>query len=275
MQKEKIRAFYEIRPGTGEELHISRGQSMNFPPHLHEELELCWVQQGSMWVMVGTQWRELTTGMLAVAFPNTVHAYRCEQADTRFTMMICRPSMFESSLARVKHQVPVCPFLEAGEVHPDIVYSMNGLCEQMDREPNREIFRAMIRLLLARLLTIVELSPADELQTIDLTSRLVDYLSKNYLQPLTLEEVAKSLGVSRYHVSHVFSSRMKTNFSDYLNFLRLDYACELLQTTDKSISDISMDAGFSSQRTFNRAFQKNYSLAPRQYRQGIRNPQKK
>ncbi len=268
MLEKKIRAFYEIRPNKEEELHISRGQSINFPPHLHEELELCWVQEGSMWVLVGTQWRELTAGMLAVAFPNTVHAYRSEGSGARFTMLICRPSLFESSLARVKHQVPICPFLEAKDVHQDIVYTINGLQEQQKQRQDREIFRAMIRLLLARLLSIVELSPAEELKAIDLTSRLVEHLSQNYLQPLTLESVAKALGVSRYHVSHVFSSRLKTNFSDYLNFLRLGYACELLQTTEKSISDVSLDAGFSSQRTFNRAFQKHYGLTPRQYRQG-------
>ena len=223
MYDKKIRAFYEFRQNKEQEIQISREQGINFPPHLHEDLELIWVQQGCVRVMVGTQWKELTPGGFAAVFPNTIHAYQSEGEDNLFTMAICRPSLLGEDLPRLTHHVPVCPFLE-------------------------------------------------EAKSIDLTSRLVEYLSKNFLSTLSLEKVAKELGVSRCHISHIFSSRLKTSFSEYLHFLRLGYACELLQNTDKSISDISLDAGFSSQRTFNRAFQKRYGVSPRTYRLETINP---
>ena len=223
-----------------------------------------------MRVMVGTQWRELTAGQLAVVFPNTIHAYQCDGGENMFTMVICRPSLLGESYNRLQHRMPADPFLTGEQLHPDIAYAMEGLYRQRKKTPDRDIYRAYMRLIVARLLADVPLTPTPEMKSIDLTSRLVEYLSKNFLLPLSLDDVAKALGVSRYHVSHVFSARLKTSFSEYLNFLRLDYACELLQTTGKSISDISLDAGFSSQRTFNRAFQSRFGLSPRQYRAGIK-----
>ncbi len=268
MNEKKIRAFYESRPDASEEIRISRGHRIDFPPHFHDELELFWVQEGSVRVMVGSQWRELTAGQLAVVFPNTIHAYQCGDAENLHTMVICQPSLLGESYSRLQHRAPAEPFL--ADLHEDITYAMEGLYRQRQNRPDRDMYRAYMRLIVARLLAEMELTATPEMKSIDLTSRLVEYLSKNFLLPLSLEDVAKALGVSRYHVSHVFSGRLKTSFSDYLNFLRLNFACELLQTTGKSISEISLDAGFSSQRTFNRAFRDRFGLSPRQYRAGTK-----
>lgn len=91
-------------------------------------------------------------------------------------------------------------------------------------------------------------------------------MTKNFRQPISLESLSKELGVSKYHLSHVFSERLHTGFNEYLNFLRLSEAIGLLSTTQDSITDICMSCGFSSQSTFNRAFLNRFSITPRQYR---------
>lgn len=48
--------------------------------------------------------------------------------------------------------------------------------------------------------------------------------------------------------------------------LPLDKGHFITECTDKSITDISMDAGFESQRTFNRVFRERYKMTPREYR---------
>ena len=56
------------------------------------------------------------------------------------------------------------------------------------------------------------------------------------------------------------------NFNQFLNEQRLNYVTVHLECTDESITDICMDAGFESQRTFNRAFRERYRMTPREYR---------
>ena len=78
--------------------------------------------------------------------------------------------------------------------------------------------------------------------------------------------MARDLGFSPYALSRVFSGTFHKNFNTYLNETRLDYACSLLQYSGLSITEIWVNAGFDSQRTFNRVFQTRLHMTPREYR---------
>ena len=74
------------------------------------------------------------------------------------------------------------------------------------------------------------------------------------------------MGVGKYVLSRVFSSTFHKNFNQYVNEQRLNYVIAMLEETEESITDICLDAGFQSQRTFNRVFQETYRMTPREYR---------
>lgn len=258
------RAFFENRIQGREELSVACGDGMNFPPHLHPELELFWLQSGSLRVDTGTQSFSLEAGDFAFFFPNAVHGYQSGDEGGRFVMAIGAPSLLGDLLPTLRRYRPARPVLHASELHPDIPYAMERLCEELP--DGREVHRALLHLILARILGAVELAPVGEPKAMDLTTRLIEYLSLHFRQPLTLDTVAHELGVSRCHLSHVFSQRLGSSFTDYVSFLRLNDARELLSGTDRSVSEICLDCGFTSQRTFNRAFQKFYLTTPRQFR---------
>ena len=59
-----------------------------------------------------------------------------------------------------------------------------------------------------------------------------------------------------------------------MNGVRLNYAASILENTNESITTLSLEAGFESQRTFNRVFKERYKMTPREYRikiHGIKN----
>lgn len=257
-------AYYEERKAT--DLQVTEEEDINFPPHLHTDLELFLVRSGRFQVTVGDHIRELSAGAFAAIFPNTIHSYQCLMPGSQFTMAVCGASLLGSFLSRLIHFRPVCPFLQGKNLHPDIPYAMHGLFLQSRTEPEQEVYRALVRLILARCLSSMELEPVKEPLSMDLTGSLLRYLSQNFQRPLSLELVSRELGVSKYHLSHVFSSRLHTSFPEYVNFLRLNLARELLLTTDQSILEVGLSCGFSSQRTFNRAFLAHFAMSPRQYR---------
>lgn len=78
--------------------------------------------------------------------------------------------------------------------------------------------------------------------------------------------MASDLEYSPYSLSRVFSGTFHKNFNQYLNEIRLEYAASLLLYTNQTITDVYMNAGFESQRTFNRVFLEEYRLSPRDYR---------
>ena len=82
--------------------------------------------------------------------------------------------------------------------------------------------------------------------------------------------MAADLGFSPYTLSRVFSGTFHKNFNQYLNEVRLEYACSLLLYTNQTITDVFMNAGFESQRTFNRVFNEQFHMSPREYRNANR-----
>jgi len=96
--------------------------------------------------------------------------------------------------------------------------------------------------------------------------QILQYCAAHFKEPISIESVSQNLHVSRSTVSHIFSSRLSINFCDYINSLRLIEAEQLLKNKNFSITEISYQCGFSTIRTFNRAFYKRYGVSPTEFR---------
>ena len=83
---------------------------------------------------------------------------------------------------------------------------------------------------------------------------------------LTLASLSEKLGYSEFHTTRKFREISGMSFKDYLRLRRLAYAFIQVRDTDRRIIDIAMDAGFSSNEAFTRAFKKAYGTAPAEYR---------
>ena len=92
--------------------------------------------------------------------------------------------------------------------------------------------------------------------------------TRAYLEPdLTLERLVKVTGYSRHHLSQAINQCAEKNFSDFINFYRIEWAKVLLSKGEKkSIEQISLDAGFNSRTAFYSAFKKQLNMTPSQFR---------
>ena len=96
--------------------------------------------------------------------------------------------------------------------------------------------------------------------------RLLEFLQNNYSKELSLEEAARRLGVSKYYFTRVFRSRMGQTFSEYLTYLRIRSAEELLKNRDVSVADVCAACGYDSVSSFNRNFRKLKGCSPTEFR---------
>ena len=126
--------------------------------------------------------------------------------------------------------------------------------------------QAYVQILLARSIPCYRLTEKSSVESSDIIYQTVSYIAKHFKEQVSLESMAKDLGISKFTLSRVFSGTFHRNFNQYLNEQRLNYVCVHLECTDKSITDIWLDAGFDSQRTFNRVFRERYRMTPREYR---------
>lgn len=95
---------------------------------------------------------------------------------------------------------------------------------------------------------------------------LLSYIDSHYMLSLNLDEIAESIGFSKFHFSRLFKQYTGYTFCDYITLRRLKVAEELLAKPQLSIAQVAAQAGFSSISTFNRLFKQQKNCSPSEYR---------
>lgn len=98
----------------------------------------------------------------------------------------------------------------------------------------------------------------------------LDYIEMNLCEKLTLDEVSKVVGFSKFYFHRIFQREVGIPLYDYIRKRRLASAASVLLNTDVSILDIALTYHFESQESFTRAFKSTYQLPPGRYRSAIK-----
>lgn len=96
-------------------------------------------------------------------------------------------------------------------------------------------------------------------------SPVTEYIKKHYAEDISLHNLAEQFGYSKEHLSRMFQKYVKINYKTYLSGIRLQHAVELMEQTDKTISEIAALVGFSDSRAMAKAFLKKYGMLPSEY----------
>lgn len=93
-----------------------------------------------------------------------------------------------------------------------------------------------------------------------------DYIEKNYMHNITLEDVAKEISISPFYFSRLFKEKQGINFIDYLIELRIEKAKQMLINTDISVKEIAKNVAYSEANSFSRLFKSREGVSPSEYR---------
>ena len=258
--------FYETRT---EDLFAGFICDHPFPLHLHDPVEIVSITQGSVHMTVDGKSHTLLPGDIAVAFPSIPHSYDEVSPDAAGLTLIFAPETLREFARTFRAVRPVDPFLRSVQKDPELDGVIQKLL-QISSQDDRSFKVAYLHVYLAHLLPCLELKAVDDGVENGMSHRLLHYISEHFTEPLSLESTARALGVSRIHVSHIFSQQLRINFRQYINTLRIDRACALLRDPACSVSQVAYLCGYENPRTFHRAFQAQCQCTPREYRAGMK-----
>jgi AraC family transcriptional regulator len=108
--------------------------------------------------------------------------------------------------------------------------------------------------------------PATKLELYKRLLRGKDYLDSFHAEELRLSDVARAACVSPYHFHRLFREAFGETPNQYLQRKRLERARELLKTTDRGVTEISLNVGFESSTSFSALFRRTFGYSPREYR---------
>ena len=94
----------------------------------------------------------------------------------------------------------------------------------------------------------------------------IEYISSNYSYPITVEDIASYVGLSRSHLFRSFEAVLGTSPKEYLTDFRIKQACYLLEHSSLSVTVIANSIGFDNGLYFSKTFHKIKGMSPKEYR---------
>lgn len=92
------------------------------------------------------------------------------------------------------------------------------------------------------------------------------FIAQNYTQKLTVQHIGEQVNLHPSYAMNLFQKTFGTTLINFLTQHRIAHAQRMLTTSDTSITEIGLQAGFSSMSRFNDAFQRICGCSPREYR---------
>lgn len=106
-----------------------------------------------------------------------------------------------------------------------------------------------------------------DVKHIDVIYKAVDYIKRNYMKKIMLEDVASYVQLSTSYFCAIFKNEMKCNFNAYLNRIRIEMSKKLLADHDIPLVDVANMVGYEDQSYFTRVFRSNVGISPGKFRE--------
>jgi AraC-like DNA-binding protein len=95
----------------------------------------------------------------------------------------------------------------------------------------------------------------------------IDYIRKNFSQPIKVNDIARSVGVDRTYLFSLFKERTGKSPKEYLTDFRLEAACELLSEHGLSVKAAARSVGYEDELYFSRVFKQQKGIPPSRYKE--------
>lgn len=98
----------------------------------------------------------------------------------------------------------------------------------------------------------------------------IQYIQEHYRERLKLSQVASRVYMNTQYFSRVFKRELGISFTEYVNQLKIKYACQLLETTNYPAYRIASECGFTDPSYFNRVFCLYMNQTPQKYKKSYK-----
>lgn len=247
--------------------------------HWHTELEVLYVESGSLTCYVGDKQIILKKGEGMFINSRVLHSFYAESAIMpNFVFM---PSFIgvQDSLIYQKYVLPVILSSLSFQIFRAEVFWQNEILQLIGQiiEIQRQEFAcelatsSLVQMLWLRLYENIAILPVKKAGKEKASSQarlqlMMQYVYQQYQNPISLEEIAGAALISKSTALNLFKEYLHVTPVEFLIQHRLKEAAVLLAKTEKKICVIAEETGFHTVDYFCRLFKKYYKVTPMQYR---------
>ncbi|MGE5582843.1 MAG: AraC family transcriptional regulator [Bacillota bacterium] len=258
--------------------------------HKHDFIEIAYVIQGKGVHQVGDYSYEVARGDLIVINYDVPHSFfplpNSHESPILYNCVF-RPEFLDTSLFSGKSFQDITSsflleslFPEDFSPGPDLrlhgteFQEIGELFNKMYQEYKlmkkgySDIIRAYLIELIVKIFRLAESNSQKKISSRhkELVGKAVEYLKQNYHSDIKLEDLALQSFISKNYFCRLFKEVTGIGFSDYVQKIRINEACNLFQTTDLKVTDIAYQVGFKDMKFFYEVFKKITGKTPGEYR---------
>lgn len=259
--------------------------NLEFPPHWHEEIEIVYMLEGNMQIVLNNETYLLEPRDIFMIGRRNVHHFISPDEPNHSVIIQFGLSLFGPFSSIIRDCQFVSPLLGVSKkldtnmdtrVHAALEEQILAMVQE--NEEKKEGYQMALKARLFDLMVIMirevpmqHFSSREKnirISRLKRLNRVLNYIDTNYDKKLTLSEVSDVANYSPYHFTRFFKDTTGMTFNEYLNSVRVKKAEEFLQDMDLPITEVAYMAGFNSIQTFNRVFKKSKGCTPTEYRRG-------
>lgn len=250
------------------------------PFHWQESMIMFFVLRGEMQLVSGNRSEILTKGTIGLVNSGDVHCVEKQSDDLIYIQISLGSEHFERYMPGISTVYFKCTSEENDVISENLKSEIKGyiaaitkLMCKIERASNKEqqitYYCLQILNILKMRFTFVgkELNESKSQHKFDQLWKVVDYVYDNYMRKLTIQEVADHIFVSHSYLGRLIKEQTGLPFEKFLALVRSEASLKLLLESDKSITNIAYDVGFSAPRYYYTAFEANYGCSPAEYRE--------
>lgn len=281
MQRELVKNNVPGLPVRISTAYLPTKELVVAPIHIHDDIEILAGECGILNVEIDGEHIKLGKGDIIVINSRVPHSTYTSVEMTSYILLQFRIEKLRSgefekinkylSLVLAKSETKYV-FLKADD---PVTFEIFGILQKIrqensDGKPNYDIFiKGYMEVLLGLLYRhniLVNIEDGYDKDAVGRIWPVIEYIDKNYQEKLTLDKLSGILNLNREYFCRIFKEASGVTPVDYINFVRVMKAETMLTSTNLSITEISMDAGFASVSYFNRIFKKQRGVTPSAYK---------
>lgn len=250
--------------------------------HRHIELELIWCIKGSVDVIIRNKFIntniKLSKNDFFIVNSNEFHGLIHDDTEENILLTVQMKNEYlkvylpEIDKMFFNHTKFDCPNLNS--IMRDMADLIKNYNDFMENKSDFMVFRLLAdyNSLLGGLLQFFPHEIIEKASNAynDRLNRILENLNENYMNKITLSEIALEEHIDIFYLSRFIKSALGMNFQDYLNRTRLEKAIALLIDTEDTIIDIASRCGFSDTKYLNKMLQAEYQCTATQFRDTYR-----
>jgi len=248
-----------------------------YPIHWHYAIEIIYVLKGTLEVYINSGKYEIHQGQLEIINVDEVHHLHSNE-NNKILIFHIDPYFFEKYYSDIKNMFFYTKssslHSQSSEEYDELrTYLSRILCEvvQKQEDYDEEIEDLLVKLLYHLInnfnyLIYEKEELKDDANQLQRYHSISKYIFNNYNNNITLKDIANNEFLSPQYLSHEIKYATGYSFTDLINLTRVEESIKLLLDTDKTISEISEEVGFSHTRYFNKNFKLHYKVTPLQFR---------